>query len=159
MKRAIVFSSTSGSTEKLAKAIYDTLGEDIYCGKISDEALEADEIYVGSWAQAFSCTPDIKAFVEKLNNKKVFVFMTAGYNHTEEFFAPIIESFKANINDTNEIIGEYICQGKVTAAKQEAIKKMDMAKYEGMKVELDRSQSHPDDSDIANLVAKIKALV
>ena len=108
---------------------------------------------------AFTCTPDVKAFVEKLNGKKVFPFMTAGYNHTQEYFAPIINSFKENFNDTNEIVGEFICQGKVSEPKQEAIKKMDMAKYEGMKVELDNSQSHPEDADIAKLVEKIKTLM
>lgn len=159
MKKAIVFSSGTGNTKKLAQAIYDTLGEEIYCGKICDAALDADMIFVGSWTMAFTCVPDIKIFAEKLNGKKVFPFMTSGYNHTEEYFTPIINSFKENINDTNEIIGEFICQGKVSAPKQEAIKKMDMAKCESMKVELDNSQTHPDDADIAKLVEKIKSLV
>ncbi len=158
MKKAIVFSSATGNTKKLAEAICDTLGEEIYCGKISDEALDADVIFVGSWTMAFNCAPDIKGFLEKLNDKKVFIFMTAGYGSTPEFFAPIINATKENINASNEIVGEFICQGKVSASKQDAIKKMDLAKFESMKPELDNSQTHPDSDDIANLVQTIKSL-
>ncbi len=156
MKKAIVFSSVSGNTEKLAKEIQTNIGETVYFGKPSDEALESDVIYVGSWTMAFTCTPDIKDFLSKLNNKKVFLFMTAGYGSSKEFFTPIIDSMKSNLNDSNEIIGEYICQGKVSEPKQEAIKKADMAKYESMKAELDKSISHPDSSDLESLKAIIK---
>ncbi len=148
MKTAIVYSTVSKNTEKLAEVVKSMVGEVIHFGKANDEALNADVVYVGSWTQAFTCTPDIKAFLEKLNNKKVFVFMTAGYGSSDEYLKPILNSMKAHINDTNEIIGEFICQGKVSNTKIEAIKKMDMAKYETMKEELEKSQSHPNDEDL-----------
>lgn len=159
MSKAIVFSTVSGNTKALAETIKETLGDVAYCGGVSDDALSADVVYVGSWTTAFSCTPDIKEFLEKLNDKKVFLFMTAGYGSTEEFFKPIIDSMKANVNSSNTIVGEFICQGKVSEAKQEGIKKMDMAKYEGMKAELDKSVSHPDASDKEKLVAAVKATI
>lgn len=152
MKKAIVFSTVSGNTEQLANEIKSKIGEVAYFGKPSDEALDADVIYVGSWAVGFSCSPDVKEFLEKLNNKKVFMFMTAGYGSTDEFFEPIMNSAIANINDTNEIIGKFICQGKVSSSKMEGIKKMDEEKFNKMKPELDKSQSHPDANDIQNLI-------
>lgn len=152
MKKAIVFSSITGNTEKLANEIKNKIGDVVYFGKPDEKALEADVIYVGSWAQAFSATADIKDFMTKLNDKKVFVFMTAGYGSTDDFFAPIMESAKESINSSNEIIGQFICQGKVSENKQKAIKDMDLAKFENMKPELDKSISHPDANDIANLV-------
>lgn len=156
MKTAIIFSTVTGQTEKLANAIKSTIGTVDYFGKPSDEALLADVIYVGSWTVGFSCSPDIKEFLEKLNDKKVFVFMTAGYNSTEEFFTPIIDSAKANINSSNEIIGQFICQGAVSEAKQEGIKKMDIDKYNSMKEQLELSASHPSADDIANLTEIVK---
>ncbi len=152
MKNAIVFETVSGNTKLLAETIEKTVGNVSYIGAPDDSALDADVIYVGSWTTAFSCTPKIKEFLEKLNNKKVFVFATAGYGSTEEFFKPIIDSIKANVNSSNEIVGEFICQGKVSESKQEAIKKMDETKFNNMKPELDKSLSHPDEADIANLV-------
>ena len=159
MKKTIVYSSGSGNTKKLADVIYSTIGEDIYCGKANDEALEADMLFIGSWTMAFNATPDIKKFAEKLNNKKVFLFMTVGYNHTEEFFNTVMSAFKESLNDTNEIVGEFVCQGKVSQAKQEAIKKADMAKFESYKTAIEIAETHPDDKDIANLIAKVKAVL
>ncbi|MFI3200220.1 MAG: flavodoxin family protein [Eubacteriales bacterium] len=156
MKQAIVYSSVTGNTKTLAETIQKTLGGDVSIGGVSEEALAADVVYVGSWTTAFSCTPDIKEFLEKLNNKKVFLFMTAGYGNTDDFFQPIMDSVKANVNSSNEIIGTFICQGKVSDNKQEAIKKMDLAKYEGMKAKLDESVSHPSTDDLGKLEASVK---
>ncbi|MFI3115270.1 MAG: flavodoxin family protein [Clostridia bacterium] len=155
MKKSIVFSSATGNTELLAKEIQENIGDTVYFGKPSDEALDADVIYIGSFAQAFSCTADIKEFASKISNKKVFLFMTAGYGSTTEFFAPIMASFKENINDTNEIIGEFICQGKVSDSKKNAIKQMDEAKFNTMEPELLKAESHPDANDISNLKASL----
>lgn len=152
MKNAIVFETVSGNTKLLAETIEKTVGDVGYIGAPDDKALEADVIYVGSWTMAFTCTPKIKEFLEKLNNKKVFVFQTAGYGSTPEFFQPIIDSVKANVNSSNEVIGEFICQGKVSDTKQEGIKKADEAKYNNMKPELDKSQSHPDKADLDSLI-------
>ena len=156
MKSAIVFSSATENTQKLAEIIRGEVGEICYYGKPSDEALEADVIYVGSWTMAFTATADIKEFLGKLENKKVVLFMTAGYGHTPEFFEPIMNSVKESVNASNEIIGEFICHGKVSASKQEAIKKMDEAKFESMKAELEKSQAHPNAEDIENLKEKLK---
>ncbi len=151
MKKAIVFSTVSGNTKKLADVIYNSIGEEVYCGKPCAEATDADMIYVGSWTAGFSCAPDIKAFLESLNNKKIFLFMTAGYGHSDEFFKKILDAAKENINSSNELVGEFICQGEVSESKREAIKKMDMAKFESMQAELDYSKSHPDSNDLENL--------
>ncbi len=158
MKKAIVFCSNSGNTKKLAETIYSTVGEEIYCGKPTDEALDAEMLFIGSWTQAFACVEDMKKFAQKLNNKKVFLFMACGYNHTEEYYAPIINSFKEHINDSNEIVGQFICQAKVSASKMEAIKQLDMAKYETYLPELERSQTHPDENDLESLIALIQWL-
>ena len=158
MKKSIVFSSLTGNTELLAKTILNELNEDIYIGKPCDEALNSDIIFVGSWTKAFSCSDDIKIFLEKLNNKKIFLFMTAGYDNTDEFFEQILNNAKKSINDSNDIIGEFICQAKVSDAKQEALKKMDINKFNSMKPLLDVSQSHPNENDLNNLKNILKKL-
>lgn len=156
MKNAIVFSTVSGNTEKLAETIKEAIGGADYFGKVSDEALEAETVYIGSWTTAFSCTPDVKEFIGKLKGKKVFLFMTAGYGSSEEFFAPIIKSVEDLVDSSNEIIGTFICQGKVSEAKQKGIKDMDIDKYNNMKSELDKSVSHPDADDLAKLKDAVK---
>ncbi|MFI3175100.1 MAG: flavodoxin family protein [Bacillota bacterium] len=159
MKTAIVFSSGTGSTKLLAETIQATVGDVAYCGKVSDAALSADVIYIGSWTQAFSCTADIKEFLGKVKGKKVFLFMTAGYGSDDAFFKPIMDSVKNLVDGSNEVIGEFICQGKVSEMKQKAIKEADEAKYNSMKAELDKSVSHPDKADTDKLVEAVKKVM
>ncbi len=153
MSKAIVYSSGTGNTKQLAEAISKKLG--VPCAKVNDDALSADEIYVGFWTVGFSCPPDVKALLEKMNNKKVFLFGTAGYDFTPEFYEGILNSVKENINDTNEVIGSFMCQGKVSEGKKEGIKKMDMAKFEAMKDKIELSEGHPNDADIEALLGAL----
>ncbi|MFI3249698.1 MAG: flavodoxin family protein [Eubacteriales bacterium] len=155
MKNAIVYSSASGNTEKLAEAIKNKVGDVIYCGKVDDAALEADVIYVGFWAMKFTCGPDIQGFLEKLQGKKIFLFGTAGYDDTEEYFKSILDAAKGNIPASNTVIGEYMCMGKVSEAKQKSIKEMDEAKFNGMKAKLDKAESHPNQDDLTKLTSLI----
>ncbi len=139
MKKSIVYSSVTGNTELLAKTIQDEIGETIYFGKPSNSALEADLIFIGFWAQAFSCSKDIQAFIETIQDKKVFIFGTAGYGSSQEFLEPIMQSVINQLSETNEIVGSFICQGKVSESKQQAIKDMDATKYNNMKTEMTKN--------------------
>ena len=57
MKYAVVYSSVTGNTKKLAEAIKNKVGQG-YFGKPSDEALEADVIFVGFWTMGTCGLPD-----------------------------------------------------------------------------------------------------
>lgn len=155
MKKSVIFSSATGQTEKLANVIRETLGEVSYFGKPSDEAKEADVLYVGSWTIGGSCTKDIKEFLESLSGKKVFCFMTAGYGDSKEFLTPILDSMKANLNDTNEVLGGFICQGEVSPQKLEAMKE-NAEKFASMKPELDKSIGTPTQSSLDELKNLVK---
>lgn len=158
MKTAIVYSSSTGNTEKLAEAIKAKVGDTVYCGKIDDAALEADMIYVGFFAMKFTCGDNVKEFLEKCNGKKIFLFGTAGYDNTEEYFTKVLDAAKENINDSNTVVGQSMTMGKVSEQKQKAIKEMDEEKFNSMKAKLDESQSHPDQSDIDKVVAAVASL-
>lgn len=155
MKTAIVYSSATGNTKALAETIEKKVSDLIYTGTVDDKALDADVIYVGFWAKAFSCGDDIKGFLEKCKGKKIFLFGTAGYDDTQEYFDKILTAVKENIDSSNTVTGEFLCMGKVSTAKQNAIKEMDEAKFNNMKPNMDRAESHPDQADLDNLAAKI----
>lgn len=155
MKSAIVYSSGTGNTEKLAKAIEGKVADAIYCGKLDDKALEAEMIYVGFWTAKFTCTDDVKGFLEKLDGKKIFLFGTAGYDDTEEYFQKILTAVKEMIPSSNTVVGEFMSMGKVSAGKQKAIAEMDQAKFDGMKAKLDQAEQHPDQGDLDKLLALV----
>lgn len=154
MKYAIVYSSVTGNTKKLAEAIKNKVGEG-YFGKPSDEALSADTIFVGFWTAKNSCGEDIRKFIEQLSNKNIFIFGTAGYNNTEEYFKGILDSVKAHVPSSNTIIGSYMCQGKVSDAKQANLKETMPEKYESIKDNLVESANHPNENDINSLISEL----
>ena len=54
MKYAVVYSSVTNNTKRLAETIKETVGAE-FCGKFSDEALEAEVLFIGFWATKHSC--------------------------------------------------------------------------------------------------------
>ncbi|MFI3230723.1 MAG: flavodoxin family protein [bacterium] len=156
MKKSIVYSTVTGNARNLGEHISKTLGDSSYCGPLSDEAIEADLVFVGFWTTKFSCDDKVKAFLGKLKDKKVFLYGTAGYDFTEEFFNGIIEEVKKSVDPSCEVVGSFMCQGKVSDAKQKAIKDADEEKYNSMKENLDKSVSHPDASDLDALAKAIQ---
>lgn len=153
MTKSVIYTSNTGNTKTLADAIAKEIG--VEAVKVKEATNEADVLYVGFWAQAFSCPKDVAEFLASLNHKKVFLFGTAGYNFTEEFYNGILDAASEHINDSNEIIGKFMCQGEVSAAKQQAIQKMDAEKFASMKENIDKAANHPDAADVANLVGML----
>lgn len=158
MKYAVVYSSVTNNTKRLAETIKEQVGAE-YCGKLSDEVLAADVVFVGFWATKHSCGADVQAFMQKLSNKKVFLFGTAGYNDTQEYFEEILDNAKAHIPASNEIIGTYMCQGKVTEAMKTRIKEVMPEKYEIMKDKLASSVNHPNQADLDALVVAVEKVI
>lgn len=154
MKYAVVYSSVTGNTAKLAEVIKNKIGE-CYFGKPSEEALEADVIFVGFFAIGNSCGADIKSFIEKLSGKKVFIFGTVGYNNTQEYFDEILTNVKAHVPSSNTIIGTYACQGKVTEAIKNKMKENKPEKYELIKDKLAESVNHPNETDLNSLESQL----
>ena len=158
MEKTIVYSSVTGNTKLLAEAIKSELGNDVKCEAIKNEVCDADIIFVGFWTMKFSCTQDVEDFLKQLKNKKIFLFGTAGYDSTDEFFKKILDNVKAHIDSSNEIIGEFMSLGKVSEAKQKALKQMDEEKYNSMKANLEKAESHPNTEDLENLRKVIKKI-
>ncbi len=154
MKKSVVFNSITKNTEKLAEVLKSELSDVVYYGGISEEALQADVIYVGFWTQAFTANTKIKEFIATLKDKKVFVFGTCGYAGSEEFFKGILDSVTSELDSSNELIGTFMCRGKVSDAKIKGLK--ELGKYEGLKDELEISASHPNQEDFEALKEKIK---
>ncbi|MDO5521951.1 MAG: flavodoxin family protein [bacterium] len=157
MKYAIVYSSATGNTKMLAETIKDKIG-DCYCGAPSEEALDADIIFVGFWTQKNSCVANTQPFLQKLSGKKIFLFGTAGYHNTKEAFDEILGNVKALVPDSNTIIGTYMCQGKVADVMKERIKENRPEMYEAIKENLVEGEHHPDDADLKALVAELDQL-
>lgn len=116
MDYMIVYSSVTGNTQIIANAIKDALDENhcVYYGKPDGiSSHDAEVIFVGFWVFKGSCTEEIKEYLATLENKKIFLFGTAGFGESETYFETILTEVKQYIAESNAIIGSFMCQGKM----------------------------------------------
>ena len=163
MKYAVVYSSLTGNTKLLAETVKKTLPDEncVYFGEPSPKALEADRIYVGFWTDKGNCDEKTAEFLKSINNRELFLFGTAGFGGSEEYFIKVLNKAKENIDETVKIVGTYMCQGKMPMSVRERfvkIKNMPNSKMDFDKRidNFDKALSHPDENDLDNLSKIIK---
>lgn len=159
MKSLILYSSQSGNTLKLAKAIYDNIhGEkDIY--PIEDapaSGVNYDLVALGFWLQAGKPDPKAAAFLEKCQPQaKVFLFATHGAAKGSDHAKAAMDHAIGLVNGAR-IIGTFSCQGEVNPKVLEKVRQKDTPPP--WIKDADTAVGHPDDSDMEELVALVKQL-
>ena len=165
MKYAVIFSSLTGNTKLLADAIKKHFGDDdcSYFGTPINKAIDADIYFVGFWTNKGTCDEVIAKYLKTLNHKKVFIFGTAGFGLDSNYFNSIVDHVKENINDTNKVVGNFMCTGKM----QQSVKDRYLANKHSEKpmpnIDLlisafDEALKHPNKVDLNNLVKSISKM-
>lgn len=165
MTEAIIYDSLSGNTESLAKEI-KSIKKNAYYEKINDklieELLEYDIYYIGSPIIKGMCTDKIKRLLQKIENKKIFLFITTGYKG-EEYYESLTRRILEIIPKSNQILGIFLCQGKMQDAVKERYIKLiqEHPEDKNLKVSLEnfeQAKTHPDENDKKDLIEKIQEL-
>lgn len=159
---AIVYGSKTGNTKALAEAAHAVLPEKdcVYLGPPDPKGATADDILAGFWTDKGNCDKDMKAFLKGLEGKRIFLFGTAGFGGSEEYFNRILESVRKNIPKSNTIVGTFMCQGKMPATvrqRYESMLSVQPNKMKSMIKNFDRALSHPDEQDIQNMKESVTA--
>lgn len=161
MTQAIVYSSKTGNTKLLAETIQSVLPACQYCGAPCDSAREADILFVGFWTDKGQCDDSIAAFLESLENKKVFLFGTAGFGGDPAYFAQILDCVAKHLPSSVECIGSYMCQGKMPMTVRNRYMKMKetgtgIPNVDVLIANFDAALSHPDTADLELLKAAVE---
>ena len=93
MSYAIVYSSKTGNTKLLADTLHDCLPQEgcDYFGIPDPAAMEADTLYVGFWTDKGKADESTSDFLKQLHGKNIFLFGTAGFGGSEEYFNKILK--------------------------------------------------------------------
>ena len=160
---SIVFSSLTGNTKLLADAIHEALPKEDceYFGVGKAEELRSEVIYVGFWTDKGTADEAALALLKRLKNKKIFLFGTAGFGESEAYFQKVLDRVKESIDESNSIIGTYMCQGKMPMAVRERYEKMKQQpnpapNLDGLIRNFDRALTHPDDHDLEELKQAVR---
>ena len=165
MKYAVVYSSLTGNTEVLASRIREVLGEGdcLYFGKPSKETEKADLIFAGFWTDKGLCSEDMKAFLENLDRQMVYLFGTAGFGGSKEYFERILDRVTAIMPDTCKIEGRFMCQGKMQDSVRQRYVSMLEANPGDEKIKaslenFEKALKHPDSTDLYQLEESVKKI-
>lgn len=163
MKYAIVYSSQTGNTRLLAETVRDTLPKEdcLYFGPPSQEALAAPVLYAGFWTDRGVCDKASADFLKSLTSQRVFLFGTAGFGVSQEYFDGILQRTREFLPDTVSVFGSFLCQGKMPLSvrqRYEALQKSPSAPPNiGMLIEnFDSALNHPDPEDLHRLQEAVK---
>lgn len=96
-----------------------------------------------------------------VDGKNIFLFGTAGFGGSEEYFSKILKKAERSLDRSNTVFGRYMCQGKMPLSVRQ--------RYEGMKKQpihlpnldalienFDNALSHPDADDLERLKQAVK---
>ena len=98
-------------------------------------------------------------FLQTLENKKVFLFGTAGFGGSAAYFTQILERVRANVPASCEIIGTFMCQGKMPDVVRERYAAMEPSPKRDMMLEnFQKALAHPNEDDLTALTKLVQDL-
>ncbi len=152
MNKSIVFNSNTGNTRMLAEAIDVALGENT-----------TEILFVGFWTDKGTADTKTLEFLKSCQNKKIFLFGTCGFGGSTEYYEQIIERVKANLDASNEVIGWYMCQGKMPQTVRVRYVAMKAApncppNIDELIDNFDKALLHPDDEDLEKLTIVVQEI-
>lgn len=146
----VVYNSLTGNTKMLADTIKNVLPDND----------NDDIVFVGFWTDKGNADSKTIEYLKLLRNKKIFLFGTCGFGGSEAYFERILTNVKGNIDSSNQIIGEYMCQGKMPQSVRERYLKMKESNncppnIDALIDNFDKALTHPDEKDLEKLSQKV----
>ena len=155
MTCAIICSSKTGNTAKLAQRARDVLGD-----AIVDSIADVDTVLLGSWTDKGGLDPALSDALAALDGKRVFLFGTCGFGGSQAYYDRVLDRFQSALPEGAEVVGRFMCQGQMPPAVRERYVKMaeqDPARFEPMIENFDRALGHPDVADLDAFEAALRA--
>jgi flavodoxin len=164
MKALVVYSSKTGNTEKIAKAIHGIFpkGTDLYRVENTTPPDDYDLIALGFWVDKGQPDDAAKNYFRKIKNKNVALFMTLGAypdsDHAHKSMQNAVELLAGN-----NILGTFTCQGKIADSLVKQMAKLPGNHPHAMsperKARLEEAAKHPDKKDLDSARATFTRLI
>ena len=160
---SILFSSMTGNTKELADAIREILPEETldYFGLCKDADPQSEILYIGFWTDKGTADESTLDFLKQLHGKNIFLFGTAGFGGSKEYFDKILKKTEHSLDKSNTVFGCYMCQGKMPVSvrqRYEAMKAkpLHIPNLDALIENFDKALSHPDAADLEQLKQAVK---
>lgn len=153
MKILITYSSKTGNTEKVAKAIHKSIPTAEILAISELQNLDYDLIFVGGWIDRSTYDQMALTLVKQIFDKKVAYFFTLGAYPDSDHAKDCIKNIEQLLTDNNnEVMGGYFCQGAIDPKLIEWLSTLPsdhrMSPNEQRKQRWEDAKTHPDTSDL-----------
>lgn len=121
MRSAILVSSRTGNTWKIARQMRRALGPECSLYR-SDEAVDVsdcDLVLVGFWLDSGHVDDDAAAVLQRLQGKKAAIFATMGGDPRSEAARKVMQSavdLLLSGDRGNQLLGTFMCRGRISSA-------------------------------------------
>lgn len=164
MKTAILYDSATGNTAYLAQALKQEYPQAVYCTPQDCDIEQAERVFVGFWTDKGTCSERLQAVLPKLAGKEVFLFGTAGFGASQEYFAQIIARVSEKLPDSCRVIGWYMCAGRMgegVRKRYEAMCQVPETREKGEMLlrNFELAATHPNEQDVAALLEQVRTKV
>ena len=115
MKAAVVYSTLTGNTRKVAEAVRAAMpeGTGLYAVEDAPAPEQFDLIAMGFWVDRGVADAKAAAYMKTITGKKVFSFFTLGADPNSEHAKSCVEKTPQFYGENCESIGTFHCQGAV----------------------------------------------
>lgn len=156
MKSLVVYSSRTGNTQQVARAIYDALPapKEIFSAKEAPDPAAYDFLALGFWVDKGMPNAASAKYMQTVTGKKIGLFGTLGAYPDSDHAQKCMKKARALVQG-NDILGAFLCQGKVDPALIKMMEtKMKNDPHHTMTPErrarLKEAANHPDEKDLAD---------
>ncbi|MDR1933922.1 MAG: flavodoxin family protein [Spirochaetales bacterium] len=159
MKALVVYSSRTGNTEKIARAIHAAMprGTGLAGPRDAPDPEGFDFIALGFWVDKGNADAQSLEYIKKIREKKVGLFMTLGARPDSEHAKKCMNSVKALLEPRNTVIREFVCQGKIDPALTKMFESFPAdhphAMTDERRARHEEAAKHPDENDLARAAA------
>ncbi|MBF0103006.1 MAG: flavodoxin domain-containing protein [Desulfobacterales bacterium] len=154
MKSIVVYSSQTGNTQKLAKAIFKKLeGEkQIYKIEHAPDPSEFDLVCLGFWLMAGKPDSTSQEYLKKVKNQKLFLFATHGASAASQHAQSAME-FAKSLAPAANVIGTFNCPGQVSPNILEKARSKPVPP--AWLADAPDAVGHPNEEDLKQLIDKL----
>jgi flavodoxin len=164
-KGLIVYSSLTGNTEKVARAVHAGIPAkaNLFDMRNAPDPGSYDWIIIGFWVDRGTADKDTLAYLDRIVGKPVGFFATLGAYPNSRHATEVVERFSLLVSKHNTLTGSFVCQGKIDAALSAKFVTLPADHPHAMTPERIKrhkdAASHPDDADLAKAIAACSDMV
>lgn len=155
MKGAVIYSSKTGNTKKVAEAILSGLDENfqLYPVEEQPDPAQFDLIFMGYWVDKGTADKKARDFMQTIAQQQVALFATLGAYADSEHAQNSLDKGGECLGEGCQVVDRFICQGaidpKLTAWMSKLPEDHPHAPDEARVKRWEDAAKHPDEDDLA----------